>query len=276
MDITTVLLYQPIYNLLIVFYRVFGGDLGLAIIAIAALSRLLTFPITMRQIKMAEKGQEFNERTKEIKKKYKNNKEKQQQELMKVQSEYLPGQLGGCFSLIIQFVLLINILNVIRNLFEIGVGSFNEVAYSFVPQFAESATINTKFLGVIDLTLSPGSLGSNDLVQLAPYVLLAILVGLTQFASSRILMGLRKKKESNKPDTKKKSNKNKAKKVDEPEDFSEIMQRSTQQTMMIFPILIVFMALNFPAGLSLYWTVQSGLVIIQQLLVDRFTQSKKS
>lgn len=274
MDITVILFYQPLFNLLIVLYHLFGNDLGLAIIGIAVLSRIITFPLTTRQIKMAETSQEFNAKYKEVQKKHKKDKEKQTQELMKLQSEYLPGQLSGCLTTIIQFVLLINILNVIRNLFDVtgaGISKFNEVAYPVVGQLPTDQVINSHFLGFIDLSRTASSFG-DSFVQMLPYLVLAVLVGVTQYSSTKILMGMRNKP---KAEEAKKDKKNKKKAGEEPEDFSAVLQRSTRQTMMIFPVLAVFFALNFPAGLSLYWTVQSGLVIIQQLLVDRFNRNSK-
>lgn len=235
---------------------------------------MITLPITLRQIKMAEGNKEFNEKVKEVKTKYKNDKELQNQELMKIQSQYLPSQLAGCLPLIIQFVFLIEILNVVRDLISNSAGGFNALAYSFVPQLAANQTINTSFLGIINLASSPSQVGYSNLLAVAPYIILALLVGLTQYLSNQILLGLRTKKENQdgtkvvaKPKAKPKFDKNG--KPEQPEDFSEIMQQSTKQTMMILPLLLIFMSLTFPAGLSLYWTVQSGFVIIQQLVVDR-------
>lgn len=271
MDLGVILFYQPVFNLLVIFYRLFGGDLALAIITIAFLSRLVTFPLTMRQIKMAESNQDFNDKVKEIRKKYKDDQEKQTQELMKVQSEYLPGQMSGCVGMIFQVIILINIFNVIRNLVADGVSAFNLVAYPFVPLFDQAAEINKNFLGIINLGQSAAGIGFDDIAIVLPYVLLAVAVGVTQFFSARILMGLRKKR-TPKTEDKAKDKKNKKKKKKEsdvePEDFGEIMQRSTQQTMLIMPVLLFFSAMNFPAALGIYWTVQSGFVIIQQLVID--------
>ena len=66
MEIFSILFYQPLYNLLVVLYRLFGGELGLAIIAIAALARILTYPITKRQIEMAETSQDFSKKVKQV------------------------------------------------------------------------------------------------------------------------------------------------------------------------------------------------------------------
>src|SRR5688572_17069963 len=143
MNIFNVLFYEPLYNALIILYRALGDDLGLAIIAIALLSRFIMIPLTIRQIKMAESSREFSEKMKEIKKKYKKNKEKQQEELMKLQSQYLPAQIGGCLPMIFQFIFFINIYRVIKNLIDEGTSGFNEVAYSFVDRFPSDYHIDS-------------------------------------------------------------------------------------------------------------------------------------
>lgn len=269
MDIFTVLIYQPIYNLVVVLYNLFGGDLGLAIITIALLSRIITIPVTMRQIKMSEQSRELNAKIKAIKEKYKNNKEKQNQEMMKVQSEYLPGQIAGCLPIIVQFVILINIYSVINDLFHNFPAGFNHVAYGFVPQFAADATINGMFLG-LDLKTVPGNIINNGVLAVLPFLVLSALVALTQYFSGKVLMGI------NTPDKKeeeaKKAKQKKGKKDESAPDFAEIMQQSTKQTMFILPLLLLFTSLNFPAGLSLYWTVQNGFVIIQQLVTKKLRQ----
>lgn len=281
MDLGIIFLYQPIYNLLIVFYRGFGGELGLAIIAIALLFRLLTLPVTLRQIRMAKTNQEFSEKVNEIKKKYKDDQEKQTQEMMKIQSEYLPGQLQGCLSLILQFLMLINVFNVIRNLLEQGTAGFNEVAYDFVHPFAAGEVINPNFFG-ITLTESANSIGYDVISAVLPYVLLAVSVGVVQFFSTRILLALRSKKnedseeDDNKTKRQKKKEKAKQQNPDEPPSFTELMQQSSKQTAYILPLFIVFASLNFPAGLSIYWTASSLFVIIQQFVIDRLKNDESN
>jgi len=273
MDIFSILFYQPIYNVLIVLYRLFSENLGLAIIVVAILSRLITLPITLRQIEMGEKNQKLSQDLKAIQEKYKDDKQKQTEEMAKMQSQFMTGMLGGCLPLIVQFIFLINILNVIRNIFEQGVAGFNQVAYPFVATFAEGQVISPNFLG-IDLNLSANHFGFSDLSVVWPYVALALLVGVSQYVSSKIMMGMKKNKdlkseEVKESDTKRKKKKKKVEEAAKPEDFGEIMQKTTKQMLLLFPILITFSSLSFPAGLSLYWTVQSAFVIIQQFIVDR-------
>jgi len=85
MQIFHVLFYEPTFNLLIFLYDIIG-NLGLAIIVLAVISRLITWPLTRRQVKTAEKNKVFQQEVAKIKKKYKSNQEKQAQELAKVQA----------------------------------------------------------------------------------------------------------------------------------------------------------------------------------------------
>ncbi len=267
-NLFNVLFYQPIFNLLIFFYRLLGGNLGWAIIVVAAVTRLATFPITKAQIKSASKGKEFQKKYDKLKKKYGKNKEKLNEELAKLQAKYLPGQLAGCLPIILLIVFLIQVRNVIRALVEQGPEAFNEVAYSFIPKFAEDAVINLKFLGM-NLSKVAADFSWDD-SSIIPYVVLALLVGLTQFASTRILSGIRAPKEE------KKEKKSKKKKDDEEmPDMSEMMGSISKQMMFFFPALTVITSLGywgggklFPSGLSIFWTVQNLFVIIQQVAMN--------
>ncbi len=273
MDLFTILFYQPIYNLLIVFYRLFSENLGLSIIMIALISRLITLPLAFRQMKMMKSNKAFNDKVNEVKKKYKDNKEKQQQELMKVQSEYLPGQLAGCLPLILQFILLININNVISNLIHEGAAGFAKVAYSFVPVFQQGYNINTNFFG-IDLNQSASHFEWTN-AAIIPYIAIIILVGITQYLSMKTITGLQNApaKTVKKDEPQQEKGKSKEKSAD---DFSEILQNSTKQTMFLFPFMIMVTSFSFPAGLSIYWVAQSTFVIIQQVFIGKVTKKNDS
>lgn len=129
MDIFQVLFYQPTFNLMVFFSNIFG-NLGWAIIIIALISKLITLSMTNNQIKNASKAKQLQYQMNAIKKQYIHNKEKQTQELAKIQAKALPGQLGGCFSIIIFIVLFIQIRGVILDLVNKGYHAYNQVAYS--------------------------------------------------------------------------------------------------------------------------------------------------
>ena len=269
MNIFEILFYQPIFNFLIVSYRFLGENLGWAIIAVALASRLIVYPFTAKQLQNAEKSKEFQKESQKIQKMYAKNKDKQMQELAKIQSKYLPGQLAGCLPLIFQLIFLLQINTVIRDLFANGVAAFNEVAYPFIAKFAEDAVVNPSFFG-IDLSKTASDIGLTNFADSWPYLLLALAVGATQFLASRVMSGLSIIGDDGKKKEEKKSEKNEKKKKEEEEpDFSTMMQNSTKQMMFLFPIMTVIFSFNFVSGLSLYWTIQSFFVIIQQLIRER-------
>ena len=269
-----VLFYQPTFNILVFFYRIFANNLGWAIVFVAFFSRLLTYPITRAQIKSAQKSKEFQGKYDELKQKYGKNKEKLNEELAKLQAQYLPGQLAGCLPIIILIIFLIQVRNVIRAIVEHGAVAFNEVAYPFVSKFAEGTIINLRFLGM-DLSKVAADFSWSD-KAIIPYVVLALLVGISQLASTRILTGLRTFGEAGKKKEKSKKKPKKKKGEEEMPDMTEMMSMANKQMMFMFPILTIITSLGywggsniFPSGISIFWTVQSLFVIIQQVIMNR-------
>lgn len=129
MDIFQVLFYQPIFNLLMFVSQNLGG-IGWAIIIVAAVSKLITYPLTKGQIEQRKKSKELQSQVKEIQKKYKYNQEVMTKELAKVQAKALPGQLKGCLSIIVFIIFFIQIRGTVVDLMNRGYHAFNTVAYS--------------------------------------------------------------------------------------------------------------------------------------------------
>jgi len=274
MDITIILIFQPIFNILVILYRFFGENLGLAIIAIAIISRVLTLPIILRQRRSMVRGKEMTAKVNEIKERHKNDKEKQQKEVMAIQSEYLPGQLAGCLPTILQLIVFLNVYNVIRSLITGSASVFNKFAYSFVPTFPDNYKINFNFLNLVDLSKRPSEF-SNNLGALIPYLIILLLVGVTQYFSMKYMMSMNKPapaitQEKNINEKGKKKRKGEKDEEKKPEDLSAIVYQSSQQTLILLPILYMFIGYNtFESGLGLYWIVTNTFVIIQQLVLNR-------
>lgn len=283
------LLYDFAFNTLIWLYHLLGDNLGLSIIVFTISLRLITLPFSLRQQATAEKSREFQDKYKEIQEKYKKKEKKKDskkqkedrdaemaKELAKLQGEYLPAQLAGCLPLILQLVFFFQVYYVLINLINVGPSAFNLVNYPFISQFPEGAVFDLNFLG-INLGESARSIGYTNWVSVWPYYLLVGLVGLSQFSSTKIMMGLRKT--DNKESDGKSNNSGKPKKNDrktETEDkpeldlsFQDAMQQASQNMIMVLPIMTMFIALNFPAGLAIYWTITSGFIVFQQGIVHR-------
>ena len=78
------LLYQPLVNGLIFFYRFFGNNLGWAIVALTALVRLLVMPLMKPQLEAAKTMQTLAPELENLKKKHRGDKQKLDQAQMEL------------------------------------------------------------------------------------------------------------------------------------------------------------------------------------------------
>jgi len=150
---------------------------------------------------------------------------------------------------------------------------------NIVPQEQLSITkgepMNFSFLGA-DLSKVATDFGFEDISTVAPYVIIAVSVGVTQLFSTKVQMGLNpmmaEKKEKEKDKKGKKSSKGKKDKEDM--DFGEILAQSSKQMTYVFPLITTVWSLGFfgaffPTGVSLFWTGQNTFVIIQELITNK-------
>src|SRR3990167_4930683 len=148
------ILYIPIFNLLVFFYKLFGNNLGLAIIAISVFVKLITYKPTLSQIEFANKQKELQPKLEKLKTKYKNQQTlaKKQMELYK---EHGINPAGGCLPIIAQMIIVIPLYAVFRNILESG-GVIGEKITSILYKFeyiklTVGDSLNTSFL-YMDLT----------------------------------------------------------------------------------------------------------------------------
>jgi len=92
----------------------FSGNYGLAIILLTLLIRLVTLPLTGKQLASAKAMQDLQPELKKIQDKYKDNKEKLNQETMELWKRNKVNPLTGCLPLIIQFPILIAMFRVLE------------------------------------------------------------------------------------------------------------------------------------------------------------------
>jgi YidC/Oxa1 family membrane protein insertase len=252
-------IYYPILNLLIVFYDLLFDNLGLAIIVIAILIRLILIPLMKNQTEMTKKMSSLKPQLDELQKKYKNNPEKLSQEQIKLYKKVGYNPLGCLITFIPQLIILSVLIQVIRNVTTGDLGGI----YPFVTNLLNdgaSLTINTKFL-MWDLTKTFNDLSSEFgkfSVEALPYLGLSVLVGISQYFASKftqVMQGTLPQKEEKKKKGKELS----------PEEMTKKMTKSFS---LILPFTTIFIAISAPAALSLYWSVQSFMLVIQYMLLD--------
>jgi YidC/Oxa1 family membrane protein insertase len=252
------IIYYPILNLLIVFYDLLFNNLGLAIIAIAILIRLVLIPLMKKQTEMTKKMSSLKPQMDALQKKYKNNPEKLSQEQIKLYKKVGYNPLGCLVTFVPQLIILSVLIQVIRN---VTTGDLNGI-YPFVSNLLNngaSLTINTNFI-VWDLTKSFNDLSSefgNFSVEALPYLGLSVLVGVSQYFASKFTQVMQEG--LSQPEEPKKG------KELSPEDMTKKMTKSFS---LILPFTTIFIAISAPAALSLYWAVQSFLLVIQYMSLD--------
>src|SRR3990172_8484546 len=187
MNIFTTLLIQPLANGLIAFYKLLGGNMGLAIIAFSLFLRVVLSPLTKPYMESMKKMKELAPNLEKLKAKYAGDKVG----LAKAQADFYkqkgvnPG--AGCLPYLLQIVVLIAFFNVFtRTLSPDGdlAGRFNQLLYAPL-QFAQGTVVNTKFI-YLDVT-------NPDVFILPPLPLplpgpVLILAALVQLFSEKMMM----------------------------------------------------------------------------------------
>ncbi|GHV48588.1 hypothetical protein FACS189499_08300 [Clostridia bacterium] len=88
------------------------NNFGWAVIIFTLIIKAVTFPLTLKQQKNMAVSQIYTPRVQEIQTKYRDNKQKQQEEMMKLQSEgYNP--VGGCGPMIVIMLILFGMIDVV-------------------------------------------------------------------------------------------------------------------------------------------------------------------
>lgn len=103
----TEILYRPIFNVLILFLAVFGGNLGIAIILLTIVVRLAMIKQTSIGNDMQKGMGDLQPKLTELQEKYKDDPKKLSEETMKVFKTHGKGPLKGCLMMLIQIPVFI-------------------------------------------------------------------------------------------------------------------------------------------------------------------------
>ncbi len=273
------------------------GNYGWAIIVFSIIIKLVMIPLSIKQQKTLKKNNKLQAKMKEIQFKYKNDPERLNQATMQLYKEENVSPFSGCFSAIIQLVLLISIFYLVRSPLtymkkidtetvdkyysimqeeKISTGS----GYPEIEMIREVENLkkvdnnkinqeelkqietNMEFLG-LDLSQIPSQNKSDWKVFIIP-----VLYVLVSFASMKISLGTQgnKKKEESQLLT---EDNNNVEPKEEAGDMQEAMEQVNQNMSMIFPVMYLAVAIIAPLGLALYWLVNSTLMIAERLILTK-------
>ena len=103
------ILIRPMLNFLALLAGYLFGSFGLAIVILTIIVRVITFPLTIRQLKSTRAMQELQPRLKEVQKKYSKDKERLGQETMKLYKEHGVNPIGCAVPMLFQFPIWIGL-----------------------------------------------------------------------------------------------------------------------------------------------------------------------
>jgi YidC/Oxa1 family membrane protein insertase len=98
--------YLPLFNLLVLAYRLIFSDFALAIIVFTVVVRTLLAPLFVQQIRSQREMQRMQPLIREVQRKHKGNTQKITQETQALYREHGVNPLGGCLPLLIQLPIL--------------------------------------------------------------------------------------------------------------------------------------------------------------------------
>ena len=161
-------------QILIFLYKL-TSDYGLAIILLTLLVKLVTLPLSIKQMNSTRAMQKIAPEQKKLQEKYKDNPEKLNKELMELYKANHVSPLGGCLPLLIQFPVLLAVFAVLKN---------PQIMKDAIPSFSPL------FAGLIDLNKSCWELfkeGTGIFSYILPAVI-PILAAVTTYYQSKLTM----------------------------------------------------------------------------------------
>ena len=230
----TELIIRPMLNSLVVLYTMLFSNMGLAIIVLTALIRLLTMPLTLKQLRQMRAMSALQPKLKEIQDRYARDRSRISQETMRLYREAGVNPIGCLGPMVVQMPVLIGLFRVlIQTVFSKpdDLVGLSEKLYSWIPvaPIHSAAPLNSNFLWL-------------DLAQSDPTnIIMPVLVFATTWIQQKMTM-------QPNPDPRQAGN----------------------QAMMLWlmPLMIAFFSFTLPSGLALYWTASNVLGIAIQYFVN--------
>ena len=229
----TELIIRPMLNGLVVLYSVLFSNMGLAIISLTAIIRLITMPLTLKQLKQMRAMSSLQPKLKEIQDRYSRDRSRVSQETMRLYREAGVSPFGCLGPMIVQMPVLIGLFRVlIQTVFSKpdDLVGLSEKMYTWIPivQIYAAAPLDSKFLWL-------------DLAQSDPTnVIMPVVVFASTWVQQKMTM---------QPST-------------DP-------RQSGNQAMMLWlmPLMIAFFTFTLPSGLAVYWITSNVIGIGIQYFV---------
>lgn len=244
-QIFTILLIQPITNLLMASFQLFQFlhipfALGFAIIALTVIVRFILFPFTASQIRTSKKMQDLAPHLSSLKEKHKDDKKKHQEEMMKLYKEHGVNPAAGCLPVIVQIPIIWSLYSVLGTAVKVtSIASLNSINHLLYFDWLKITRLwDATFFG-IPLAASP----SKEMAHMPYLIFVPVVTGVLQLIFSKMMA----------PET-----------PPVPGKADDFQSTFAKQSLFIFPVMIGYFSYTLPFGLSLYWNAFTIFGILQQ------------
>ncbi|MDD6211831.1 MAG: YidC/Oxa1 family membrane protein insertase [Clostridiales bacterium] len=209
-------------------------SIALCIILFTVITRMIMYPLTLKQQKFSKLNAVMAPELQALQKKYANKKDSQSMQKMQIEQQMIYEKYGvsmtsGCVTSLIQIPLLFALYPVIYDL------------EKYIPQLANFSAAEVEqmytFFGI--------SLKATPHLGLNPTILIPILAGAFQFISTKLMM------------------------VNQPNMDDNPMGSSMKTMNMMMPLMSVVFCFTFPCFIGIYWIAMSVVLIIQQLIINQ-------
>jgi YidC/Oxa1 family membrane protein insertase len=224
-DIWSLIILNPLINVLIVLTGYLFNSFGLTIIVLTIVVNLLMYPLTLKQLKASKAMQSMQAEIAEVRKKYAKDKQKAAQEQMKLMKESGVSPAGCLLPMLVQMPVWIALYQAIIRLLATAPEGFLNLSqrlYTSWSSVFSQVPLESHFLW-LDLAV--------------PDLFLAIMVGATMWVQQKMTT----------PPT------------------TDPQQRAQAQMMLwMFPMMFAFLCISLPSGLAVYWVTSTVIRIALQ------------
>jgi YidC/Oxa1 family membrane protein insertase len=221
---------------------------GWTIILFTLAIKVVTLPLTRKQLQSTKATQALQPKMRELQQKYGKDRQKLAEEQQKLYKEAGVNPLGGCLPLLIQLPILWALyqsLYVLANRNQDIPAPFFWIPNLWVPSISPTPYQAENGINFQGTKWIQTSMQAQDYALLIAYFSLPVIMLVTQLL-------LQKMSQPRK----------------DPKGGSQDPQGAMMNQMMMFmPIMFGYITLGLPAGLTLYWTVSNILSVIQQYFV---------
>ncbi len=270
------------------------SNYGLAIIVFTIIVRVALIPLTLKQYKSTAQMQAIQPQLEEIKKRYKDDKEKLNEETMKVYQENKVNPAGGCLPMLIQMPIILSLYWVIAQPLKFMLGKSEEAITKIVEVAASGMGRTLQQMGTQKemvamnyfhdnqeaLSQVSGLLDKSELInfnnflglhlgEVASYKpevlfgpnasiyipLFILVIAATGITFLSTKLSMPKKKAN--------------------EQKSDAPGCSNNSMMLMGPVMTLLFGFKLPAGVVLYWMIGYVVGIFQQLYINKNILNKK-